>query len=144
MKQLALLMLMLVPMDAFAQTSVAPAVFYDYDAAGNRVLRRVLYSNDRRGDTTVVEPPAPILTENSIVAWPNPTTGLLNVAVSASLLENGPGTYLVSDLQGRTILSGTVTSTTMALDLSGQARGNYLLTVMAGGRKEQWQIVRVP
>lgn len=144
MKHLLYILLGLMPLGAFAQSSMAPAVYYEYDAAGNRKLRRVLISTDRRGDTTVVEPPAPILTDNSIVAWPNPTNGAVNVAVSPQLIEAAAGRYMVTDMQGRVLMAGEVAQDHFVIDLTGQALGNYLLSVMAGGRREDWQIVKVP
>ncbi|MCF8258738.1 MAG: T9SS type A sorting domain-containing protein [Flavobacteriales bacterium] len=132
-----------------AQTPSPPAVMYTYDNAGNRVLRSVLTvgGSGKLEDTTATEeaPPLPDeLVAGSITAYPNPTGGLLYVAVSATLLEDGPGQYWLYDLSGRIMHEGNVTQTVVTLNLSNDAQGIYILRVMAGGKKEEWQVVRTP
>jgi len=126
-----------------------PAVMYTYDPAGNRVQRSVLIVGfGKREDTTATEEAPPLPDElsdgHSIKAYPNPTNGLLHVAVSAGLLEEGPGRYWFYDLSGRTLREGSITESMVTLNLSSEAQGVYVLRVMAGGRKEEWRVVRTP
>lgn len=132
-----------------AQEPAPPAVMYTYDAAGNRVMRGVLIIPEGKWeDTTATEEPPPLPEEaadgNSIKAYPNPTNGLLHVAVSGSLLEDGPGRYWLYDLQGRMLREGGISQSMVTLNLGNEAQGIYILKVMAGGRKEEWQVVRTP
>lgn len=141
--KLITLLLFLVPIISVGQVQLPPAVFYEYDAAGNRTLRRILLSNDRRADTTIVEEQPPIeLPAGAITAYPNPTGGLLHVAVSPTLLEEGSAQYWLFDLSGRALREGNITQSIITLDLGNEAKGVYILKVVAGTKKEEWQVVR--
>jgi hypothetical protein len=144
MKRLFLLSLLItVSVFTNAQNQLPPAVFYDYDPAGNRTLRRILIDTDRRGDTTATEQfEEPPLNDGSILAYPNPTTGGVNIGVSPNLLEKEDGRYVVVDLSGREIRKGSIIQSQTVLDLTGEASGNYILTVFVGKRREKWQIIK--
>ncbi|MGQ3012345.1 MAG: T9SS type A sorting domain-containing protein [Flavobacteriales bacterium] len=65
---------------------------------------------------------------------PNPSTGLVNIAYSLGTSPNGK--ILVRDLTGRTILTQSVaqSSSNVAMDLSAQPAGIYLVSLVAGGQ----------
>lgn len=139
------------PGEAMAQNPgpAPPAVMYTYDGAGNRVQRSILIVPEgKMEDTTATDelPPLPeeLADGNSIKAYPNPTNGMLYVAVSAGLLEEGPGRYWFYDLSGRILREGSIAQSMVTLNLGNEAQGIYILKVMAGGRKEEWQVVRTP
>jgi len=119
-------------------------IFNEYDAAGNRIKRRVLLVTDGRlADSTIVEEqPSIDLPAGAITAYPNPTGGLLHVAVSPSLLEEENARYWLFDLSGRTMREGSITQSIITMDLGNEAKGVYILKVVAGTRKEEWQVVR--
>lgn len=71
----------------------------------------------------------PEVQDGDVLAYPNPTNGNVNIAVSANLLEEETGNYVIVDLSGREIRSGTIVQSQTPLDLTGEANGNYILTV---------------
>lgn len=70
--------------------------------------------------TAVPEAAAPL---TALQAWPNPTTGLLEVAVT-----EGGGVLSVFDARGQQVLRRAVSGTTAQLDLSALAQGLYYLS----------------
>ena len=127
-------------LSTFAQT---PQLVYSYDDGGNRIQRRVFEVNERLADTTATEDfVPPEVQDGDVLAYPNPTNGNVNIAVSANLLEEETGNYVIVDLSGREIRSGTIVQSQTPLDLTGEANGNYILTVFVGERREEWQIVK--
>jgi len=130
----------------FAQTpgDGAPKVIYWYDDAGNRIKRRIIQLSDPRlADTTAteeqVEPP---LQDGDILAYPNPTRGEVTIGISPNLLEDATANYILVDLSGREVRKGPIVQSQTGLDLTGEANGNYILSVFVGERKEEWQIVK--
>ena len=97
----------------------------------------------RMGDTTETEElEEPPLEDGSIAAYPNPTNGIVNLEVSANLLDDTDCYYIVVDLSGREVSNGLIVQSRTMLDLTSEASGNYILTVTVGDRKEKWQIVK--
>ncbi len=137
-----LLLLALIAIGSMAYAQSTPLI-YLYDEGGNRVQRRLITMNDRLADTTIVEEQPPVdLPAGAITAYPNPTGGLLHVAVSPTLLEEGNAQYWLFDLSGRILRDGTITQSIITLDLGNEAKGVYILKVVAGTKKEEWQVVR--
>lgn len=76
--------------------------------------------------TSVPDPAGP-----PAVQWyPNPTTGLLRVKAPGP--ATGKRTVVVADLAGRVMARFEMPRTQTALDLAGQARGVYVVTVLDG------------
>lgn len=74
--------------------------------------------------------------------FPNPSTGTFTV--NLPMYENEADVELtVTDLTGRTVQQNTVTTTggPVAVDLSGEPKGVYLLSVIRNGQKEVHQLV---
>lgn len=127
----------------FAQNP-GQAIFCDYDAAGNRVMRRVLQVGDGRlADTTATEEPEqPPLADGNIVAYPNPTRGAVTIGISPNLMEEATAHYILVDLSGREVRKGSIVQSQTGLDLMNEANGNYILSVFVGDRREEWQIIK--
>jgi hypothetical protein len=58
--------------------------------------------------------------------YPNPTTDLLNIKIQPSLVGS---TYSLTDLMGKTIITGKVMEENSVIDISGFAGGMYFLRV---------------
>lgn len=148
---------LMLPLFASAQSTNPPKVIYTYDDAGNRIQRRVILLQEedegepgsgKRDDTTTTAEAPPIpeleeeLLEGTITAYPNPTNGQLHVAISALLLEESDATFLLTDMMGKQIRQGSIAQSHTTLDLTGEANGNYILTVRVGQRNEVWQVIK--
>ena len=61
--------------------------------------------------------------------YPNPTSEIVNIEVSEALLG---GEYKIIDYSGRTVNTGTITSSIVILNVSDVARGSYYLHIQNG------------
>ena len=77
---------------------------------------------------TVIEAPTGISDHSSATfqMFPNPTNGILQIRLSSS---TDHGTVLLYDIMGREVLRDQVAGTRHQIDLSGQAKGIYLVTL---------------
>lgn len=127
-------------LSAFAQ---APKVIYSYDDGGNRIQRRIIELGERLTDTTATEEPEqPPLQDGDILAYPNPTRGEVTIGISPNLLEETTAHFILVDLSGREVRKGPILQSQTGLDLTGEANGNYILSVFVGERREEWQIIK--
>ena len=121
-----------------AQTS---QLIYDYDDGGNRIQRRMMVF--RLADTTATEDfEEPPLEDGDILAYPNPTRGEVTIGISPNLLEEATAHYMLVDLSGREVRKGPIVQSQTGLNLTGEANGNYILSVIVGERREEWQIIK--
>ena len=66
----------------------------------------------------------------------------MTIGISPNLLEDATANYILVDLSGREVRKGPIVQSQTGLDLTGEANGNYILSVFVGERKEEWQIVK--
>lgn len=107
------------------------------DWCGNVTVDYVVLSNDpgcRTANPNGVAQKAEI--------FPNPSTGIFTVNLPAYESESAVD-FTVTDLTGRTVQQNTVTTAggPVAIDLSGQAKGVYMLSVTRNGETEVHQLI---
>ena len=112
-------------------------VAYDYDAAGNRIARRVVT------EQPVFAPrqPAPAthgLGDVSVV--PTVTTGDVNISTTADLSQGGLP-WTLTDIQGRVIAQGTMTSQMETVTING-GPGVYLINVTTAEAPSTFRIIK--
>lgn len=110
---------------------------YDYDAAGNRIARRVVT------EQPVFAPrqPAPAthgLGDVSVV--PTVTTGDVNISTTADLSQGGLP-WTLTDIQGRVIAQGTMTSQMETVTING-GPGVYLINVTTAEAPSTFRIIK--
>ena len=120
---------------------------YEYDAAGNRVLRNVIpmmqarqMADDLEEQTTgIFEEELP---EMKITISPNPTKGLLQVEISnAENLQDVK--ILLYNPQGALILQLSNLSELTTLDISSYSDGIYLMQIVSGKNSiSTWKIIK--
>lgn len=107
----------------FTQVSTTE-IEYGYDAAGNRILRRVITVGgggmaSKKGADTEQEEPT-ILTDKvgsqEIQLYPNPTTEKFTVAFS-NYQQNQAGQVALFDLQGKLLTQDQLVSSTVEITL---------------------------
>jgi hypothetical protein len=135
----------------FSQT--VDYVEFDYDAAGNRTTREVIYLK-----SSVVDDPQArhengfqpavdsvefksTLGTKEITIFPNPTKGSLTIAM-AGAQETGPATLVLFSLKGEVILQQEIRQPSTTLDLSGQPPGTYLLQITTAAGRETCKVVK--
>ncbi len=61
--------------------------------------------------------------------YPNPASDIVNLKVSASLLD---GEYKIIDYSGRTVEAGEINTTVVSINVSDHARGSYYIHIQKG------------
>ena len=130
---------------------------YAYDAAGNRILRKVI---SLRGDDTaeggrsksaVTDVGMPDeamavsyedrLGERKVLIYPNPTQGWLRIEFQEYGELRG-ARMLLYDIQGRLLRQINHVEPSNILDLSQYPAGMYILQMIEGAGKNEWKIVK--
>ena len=136
-----------------AQTYAA-AIQYGYDPAGNRSLRtpqsiciancggsRLANPNTSKPDTAVVFEDKQF--GNGIKLYPNPTAQTLYIEQANGALQSTPTILYLYDIQGRLLQTQNITTQKIALDLSAQPSGMYILRLMqADNQISDWKVIK--
>ena len=130
---------------------------YDYDEAGNRVLRTVFVlsapnsspkqqkSNDLPPDTEESDELGIVYVDKvgdiALKIFPNPTTSVVELQIEG---EHGEieGTVTFYNLSGAKIGEQRITSYRTEIDMSSYSVGTYLATVVINGKKNYWKVVK--
>jgi hypothetical protein len=140
--------LLLLTLPVFAQQALPRQ--YEYDAMGNRVLRKVIQLRSATGDTALVsqeketqQQQSDFFSDNigdfAVTVYPNPTSGTITVQFERSVTD---GQYKISSLAGHILQQSIFSSSSIKVDLSSYPAGIYLLNVKMDGIAETWKIVR--
>lgn len=152
-RYLILLMLWVIGQSIFAQSPL-PRI-YEYDAAGNRVLRKVLELKNLETDTSnnMLADNISYIQENipkrevvfeeqigdvSIRIFPNPTQGELTLQCNVSVI----GTYEILSQSGQLLQNGRLASNISHIDFSPLPSGVYLLRLNMKDKSETWKIIK--
>ena len=152
-RKFILLFLLFFPLFCMAQGGLK--VVYEYDAAGNRTLRKVI--------TLQNAPPAPpedslevtsyelqVVSDEYFVEkidkveikiYPNPTTEKVTLEIfSWETLQNG--NFKLFSLSGQLLQTRPVHSVSTEISLAGLPGGVYILKVHINNREEDWKIIK--
>lgn len=137
----------IITLSCFAQVEVTHT--YDFDAAGNRILRTVLEINQRSLKSACPEDSVwnpnqnqyyeELIGKNSVKIYPNPTHGLVTLQFEKPI-DNSY--YQLFGLSGQLLSEAHITGTTVTIDLSEHKTGVYMLTISLNGKKETWKIIK--
>ena len=150
---LTLITLIIIGQSIFAQ-SVLPRV-YEYDEAGNRVLRKVLDFKSAETDTNDVlvydnenlslqnAPKFEMYDEQiedlSVLVFPNPTSGIVTMRFNKAVTK---GSFQLFSLSGQMLMDGRVKDWETIIDLSSLPSGTYLLKFNIDSRIDTWKIIK--
>ena len=149
MKRLSLLIFLIgMIVYGFAQGTLPRT--YDYDNTGNRILRttvRLRQAVATGADTSFADVSnskqkpyyEEAIGENNVKIYPNPTKGMVTLQFDKPVKT---GLYRLSDLSGKLLLDGTITTSIFTLDLSRYENGVYLLTLTLDGQTDTWKIIK--
>jgi hypothetical protein len=156
MKKPILFLLFAIPLLCMAKNNLTR--YYEYDDAGNRILRKTLILPS-------LSPPAPpdslpqpeellpptayrspqtyteTLAQVEMKIYPNPTTE--NVTLEITNMENlSTGNFKLYSLPGQLLQEHPVHSSSTAISLAGLPTGTYILKVYINNRTEDWKIIK--
>ena len=154
-KKLTFLLWLAIPLFGMAQNL---RVEYDYDAAGNRVRRKVIEL-----PLPSFAPPAPQdslqvdegtsgqvteelyfvekIAQTEIKIYPNPTTEKITLEI-LGWQDLQMGMFTLFSLTGQLLQERPVHSATTAISLAGLPKGAYILKVHINNRTEDWKIIK--
>lgn len=128
-------------------------VEFDYDDAGNRTTRQVIYLKSQQADgqqqlkestfeqvRDSVEFKA-TLGSREVSIFPNPTKGILTLTIAISE-DAGSATLELFSLSGEKIMQQEIRSTKTTMDLSTQAPGTYLLQISTTASRKTWKVIK--
>lgn len=116
---------------------------YEYDSAGNRIMRHVVTI----GQTPVLprHVAKPLGEDDNgqqkIVIYPNPTQGAFSVEITG-LRADKQNFYLLYTLSGKIMKKNNITVPLTSVNISGAAPGIYLLDISLDGNISHWKIVK--
>lgn len=144
-------------------------ITYDYDLAGNRILRKMIVvvlrpeheeeldalSNgvDKAAETETVETANDTEAKNekemfkeeldnvSLNLYPNPTAGALQIDIPDISAVN-QGLIRLYDINGKILHEERVTSSETSIDLSQLEPATYILLLNINGKTSEWKVVR--
>ena len=131
---------------------------FDYDASGNRVLRKMIVimsppqappvdslQVDEETSEQVDEAEEVFFVETvaqtEIKIYPNPTTEKITLEISG-WQELQTGVFKLYSPNGQFLKEHLVHSATTTVSLAGMPTGIYLLTVNINNRTESWKIIK--
>jgi len=152
MKQkITLFFILAIPLFCMAQNSLLRV--YDYDASGNRIVRRVLvmkaptneddslevtsYELQVTSDEYFVEK----LAQVEMKIYPNPATEKITLEIS-NFEKLQTGVFKLYNLNGQLLQECPVHSVSTEVSLVGLSAGVYILKVNINGRVEDWKIIK--
>ena len=123
-------------------TRSAGYAIYGYDACGNRISRMVEFD-----DEDLLRPEgndadnAQSETLGDITVYPRVTTGIVNIATTANLIDSSLA-YCIANLQGSIVDQGRLTEQFTQIRIS-QSSGIYLLTISSTQDIKTFKIVKI-
>ena len=147
MKQTLILLFLAIPLFCMAQSGLTRV--YEYDAAGNRTLCKVI--------SVTLAPPIPTdtiemeyaeqeyfvekIAQMEIKIFPNPTTEKITLEISN--WENlQRGNFQLYSLTGQLLQEHPVHSLTTTVSMATLSKGIYILKVNINNRIEEWKIIK--
>lgn len=136
-KTILILSLILIAACSYSQTYIR----FEYDDAGNRVVRKVVSIRSSGSSTDIAEEvERDKIGEFNISIFPNPTQGNLQVHIDGLNAQNS--SILVYDLNGREIFSVNELKSENLIDITRQPSGTYIMIINIDDKRSQWKIMK--
>ena len=107
---------------------------------GNQGLSKVGGTETNAGNKTGGSYEA-FIGEKKVSIFPNPTKGELSIAIS-NFDKNCTGSITISDMSGKVLFRNSNISASNSLNISGFARGSYVLRVVVNGKNKEYVLVK--
>lgn len=134
---------------SFAQ-QILPRI-YEYDAAGNRIVRKVIelpvpdnmYNNTESDSVCHVDSVYYIdnVQDYTIKIYPNPTSSLIYVDIEGDNADKN-ATLSVYNISGSLLYTKQITGNSTIVDLSNYPIGAYLVIMQLKNEKTTWKVLK--
>lgn len=116
---------------------------YSYDAAGNRIKKEIILSQQDASSKYVSKSNlfSDKLCDKTVYIHPNPTSGVLKVEITG-YDNSDSGALHVFNLAGQHLFNLNITSAFTQLDISEQPKGIYILQLELNGESSIWKIIK--
>lgn len=132
---------------SFSQSNIE----YDYDLAGNMIVRSVITLRSNAYENTDDEQEEQeknqednneeaYIGESTIILYPNPTKGNLKIEVQ-NLPQNSAIGVAVYSSQGQIVLHQEFSGQLHEIDISAQPKGIYFMHITIEGKQKVWKII---
>lgn len=121
----------------------AQGITFEYDAAGNRISRRVITLRSVQASEPEEEPEvySEKLSTSQISIYPNPTEGLLKIDLYG--LESDQTAQLnLYDLSGKLVTSQQAATSFSEIYFMDQPKGMYILKIVIDEEESEWKIIK--
>ncbi|MDD3702083.1 MAG: T9SS type A sorting domain-containing protein [Bacteroidales bacterium] len=127
------------------------SVQFEYDDAGNRIIRQILVLKLTEADSLLFDSILPYSAETIqttemgetdplIRVYPNPTYGLLNIDMT--LLATERSTWYLFDQQGKLTVQGKLNQTSGTINLMHSPAGVYFLLLQYSGGRQCYKLIK--
>ena len=160
-RQCFLVLILFFGLAAYSQTQDVMKRVYEYDEAGNRVVRKVLElqspspsppkhksmddenDGDENGDVKEVEEAFLLdkVGDVKLKLFPNPTTSMVTIQIENMELV-GEGFIHVYNTTATLLGTQQIVSSSASIDLSAYPAGIYLVNIIINGKETRWKIVK--
>lgn len=126
-----------------AQSDSITEITFQYDAAGNRTDREIVYYEGAKKSAQVVpEEEEEIDLEKGLNVYPNPASHSLFVTLNKEAMEEDYKMIIVFDNLGKQVIQTKVYQEINQIDVSSLINGTYILKLIYGNRHKEWIIIK--
>ncbi len=118
-------------------------VTYTYDSAGNRIKKEIPLNtiSEEDNDEIEVRSYSERLAKKTVTIYPNPTQGILKVAVKG-WEDTDACEYLIYNQSGQLLKTASAISPITEIDLSTHKNGIYIMSIVINGTESSWKIIK--
>lgn len=126
--------------------AMAQIVEFEYDDAGNRIMRDVIYFKSTIADSSdhkQTEEFQVILGETQVTISPNPNGGTFTVKIENNLQSSVDSPHLfLYTINGVLIYENNNAGILNEIDISEHKNGTYILSLIIGPERKTWKIIK--
>ena len=126
-----------------AQSDSITEITFQYDDAGNRTDREIVYySGGLKGAQIVPEEEEEMDLEKGLNVYPNPASNSLFVTLNKEAMEEDYKMIILFDNLGKQVIRTQAYQEINQIDVSSLTNGTYILKLIYGNRHKEWIIIK--
>lgn len=122
----------------------AQSIEFQYDAAGNRILRQIVMDNTLKSSevkSDILQTIKEDFREGELEILPNPTKGIVEIRHNEQG-EFKPVSVKVMAINGAIVFNGKMDSPVLQINLTDKPEGSYVMIITNDDKTLQYQIVK--